>query len=130
MAKKFWRVVLELVSHRLGHVARRFELLLSRFSQNHASRPKLGCTSARIRAGRIRQLSVSAASSYIGLAYLRSSDMVDAVSAKRGNIIIMLPQRSATRGALRATEVRGYTRRAYPRSADRHDIAPEHRGNK
>ena len=42
MAKKFWRVVLELVSHRLGHVARRFGLLLNRFSQNNASRPKLG----------------------------------------------------------------------------------------
>ena len=42
LAKKFWRVVLELVSHRLGHVARRFELLLNRFSQNYAGRPKLG----------------------------------------------------------------------------------------
>ena len=128
MAKKFWRVVLERVSHRLGHVARRFELLLNRFSQNYASRPKLGYIGARIRAGRIRQLIVSAASGYTGLAYPRSSDMVGTVSAKRGNIIIVLPRRSATRGC--ATEVRGYTRRAYPRSVDRHDIAPEHRGNK
>ena len=77
--------------------------------------------------GRIRQLIVSAASGYTGLAYPRSSDMVGAVSAKRGNIIIVLPRRSATRGC--ATEVRGYTRRAYPRSADRHDIAPEHCGD-
>ena len=127
MAKKFWRVVLELVSHRLGHVARRFELSLNRFSQNYASRPKLGYIGARIRAGRIWQLIVSAASGYTGLAYPRSSDMVGAVSAKRGNIIIVLPRRSATRGC--ATEVRGYTRRAYPRSADRHETAPEHRGN-
>ena len=91
MAKKFWRVVLELVSHRLGHVARRFELLLNRFSQNYASRPKLGYIGARIRAGRIRQLIVSAASGYTGLAYPRSSDTFGAVSAKRGNSIIVLP---------------------------------------
>ena len=129
MAKKFWRVVLELVSHRVGHVARRFELLLNRFFQNYAGRPKLGYIGARIRAGRIRQLIVSAAASgYTGLAYPRSSDTFGTVSAKRGNIIIVLPRRSATRGC--ATEVRGYTRRAYPRSTDRHDVAPEHRGNK
>ena len=86
---------------------------------------KLG---ARIRAGRIRQLIVSAASGYTGLAYPRSSDTFGAVSSKRGSIIIVLPRRSATRGS--ATEVRGYTGRAYPRSADRHDTVPEHRGNK
>jgi hypothetical protein len=76
----------------------------------------------------IWQLAVSAASGYTWLAYPRSSDTFGDVSAKRGNIIIVLPRRSATRGS--ATEVRGYTGRAYPRSADRHDTVPEHRGNK
>ena len=128
MAKKFWRVVLERVSHRLGHVARRFELLLNRFSQNCAGRPKLGYIGARIRAGRIWQLIVSAASGYTGLAYPRSSDTFRAVSAQRGNIIIVSPRRSATCGS--AIEVRGYTGRAYPRSADRHDTVREHRGNR
>ena len=117
MAKKFWRVVLERVSHRLGHVARRFELSLHRFSQNYASRPKLGYIGARI----------GAASGYTGLAYPQSSDTFGAVSAKRGNIFIVLPRRSATRGS--TAEVRGYTGRAYPRSADRHDTVPEQRGD-
>ena len=104
----FSRVVLELVSHRLGHVAQWFEMLLSRCSQNYVSRAKLGCIGARIRAGRIGQLAVSAASGYTDLAYPRSSDTFGAVSTQRGNSIIVGV--TAVHGRLHAA--------AQPRCAD------------
>jgi hypothetical protein len=79
---------------------------------------QLGCTGARIRVGRTRQLAVSAEGSYTGPVDPRSSNTFGAVSAQRGN--------SSRGGRLRAAaraEARGYIMhspagRLYPRSAD------------